>query len=38
LLDPSLPPSSPLTPVEPLAVDFNEYARQWREHAARSAA
>jgi hypothetical protein len=38
LLDPSLPPSSPLTPVEALAVDFNEYARQWREHAARSAA
>jgi sugar (pentulose or hexulose) kinase len=38
LLDPSLPPSSPLTPVEPLAVDFSEYSRQWREHAARSAA
>ena len=37
LLDPSLPPSSPLKPVEPLALDFSEYARQWREHAARSA-
>ena len=38
LLDPSLPPNSPLTRIEPLAVDFSDYARQWREHAARSAA
>jgi hypothetical protein len=38
LLDPSLQPSSPLTPVEPLAVDFSNYSRQWREHAARGAA
>jgi sugar (pentulose or hexulose) kinase len=38
LLDPSLPPSSPLMPVEPLAVDFSAYVRQWRQHAARSAA
>jgi hypothetical protein len=37
LLVPSLPPSSPLKPVEPLHLDFSEYARQWREHAARSA-
>jgi len=38
LLDPSLPPSSPLQPVEPLGVDFGGYARLWREHAARSRA
>jgi sugar (pentulose or hexulose) kinase len=36
LLDPSLPPSSPLTPVQPLAMDFSDYARQWREHAGQS--
>jgi sugar (pentulose or hexulose) kinase len=38
LVQPALPPSSPLMPVEPLPVDFRAYARQWREHAARSIA
>jgi sugar (pentulose or hexulose) kinase len=36
LLEPALPPASELVPVEPLGIDFSNYTRQWREHAAAS--
>ena len=38
LIQPALPPASALAAVEPLDIDFSDYARQWREHAATSAA
>jgi sugar (pentulose or hexulose) kinase len=33
LIDPALPPPSPLMEVEPLDVDFGAYAEEWRAHA-----
>ncbi|WP_312163606.1 carbohydrate kinase [Phenylobacterium sp.] len=30
LIDPDLPPASPLTPVKPLPVALGDYARRWR--------
>jgi sugar (pentulose or hexulose) kinase len=38
LVYPALPPASPLTAVQPLDLDFSDYARAWREHASRSVA
>jgi hypothetical protein len=36
LIDPTLTPPSPLTRVEPLDVDFSDFAGEWRSHAART--
>jgi sugar (pentulose or hexulose) kinase len=36
LIDPALPPPSPLTKIQPLDVDFSAYAEAWRAHAARA--
>lgn len=36
LLDPALPPASPLTELAPLDVDFSGYAAEWRAHAAQA--
>jgi sugar (pentulose or hexulose) kinase len=36
LIHPALAPSSPLAPIEPLDVDFREFADAWRAHAART--
>lgn len=38
LIEPTLKPASALVPVEPLAVDFSDYAHAWLAHAQRSAA